>query len=239
MGSMRLDRLLKEQGVATRSELKKIIKSGRVQVDGMVCTNPGRHVDPDTSQVTVDGVLIEPRRFVYLMMNKPKGVLTATSDRHARTVLDLLPEKYRLMDVFPVGRLDKDTEGLLLITNNGILAHNLLSPKKHVPKLYVAVLDRYPGETAIEIFRKGVVINSEFTALPAELRFVSLDPVVAHVEVYEGKYHQVKRMFKAVGAEVLYLKRIRMGSLALDESLRPGDFRELTKEEMLLIGAEE
>lgn len=238
MDTMRLDRFLKEQGIATRSELKKIIRNGRVTVDGEICNDPGRHVDPEANEVALDGVTLLHRKFVYIMMNKPKGVLTATTDRHARTVLDLLPKKYRLMDVFPVGRLDKDTEGLLLITNDGALAHNLLSPRKHVPKLYEALLDRYPGEQAVEAFRKGVVISSEFTALPAELRFISLNPVIAHVEVYEGKYHQVKRMFRAVGAEVLELRRLRVGKLSLDEKLKPGDYRELTEQERNLLGAE-
>lgn len=238
MGTMRLDRFLKEQGIAARSELKKIIKKGRVKVDGKICTDPGFHVDPETSRVTLDDAPVRYSRYVYLMMNKPGGVLTATTDRSARTVLDLLPEKYRRMQVFPVGRLDKDTDGLLLVTNNGDLAHNLLSPKKRVPKLYEAHLDRYPGESAIDAFRKGVVINDEFTALPAELRFISMEPVIAHVEVYEGKFHQVKRMFRAVGAEVTYLKRLRMGQLKLDETLEPGGYRELTEEEKTLIGAE-
>ncbi|NLW02597.1 MAG: rRNA pseudouridine synthase [Clostridiaceae bacterium] len=238
MGSMRLDRFLGEQGIATRSELKKIIKKGRVKVDGRICTDPGCHVDTETSRVTLDDVPVEYSRYVYLMMNKPGGVLTATTDRYGRTVLDLLTDKYRRMEVFPVGRLDKDTEGLLIITNNGSLAHNLLSPKKRVPKLYEAHLDRYPGELAIDAFKKGVVINSEFTALPAELRFISMEPVIAHVEIYEGKYHQVKRMFKAVGAEVTYLKRLRMGQLELDEKLKPGEYRELTEEEKGLIGTE-
>lgn len=238
MGTMRLDRFLKEQGIASRSELKEYIKKGRVKVDGLVCTDPGRHVDPEANQVSLDDVPIQHSRYVYLMMNKPRGVLTATSDRHAKTVLDLLPGKYRRMEVFPVGRLDKDTEGLLLITNNGALAHNLLSPKKHVPKLYEARLDRYPGESAITAFREGVVINSEFTALPAELRFVSMEPVIAQVEVYEGKFHQVKRMFRAVGAEVVSLKRLRMGKLALDDALAPGEYRELSESEKALIGAE-
>lgn len=238
MGSMRLDRFLKEQGIATRSELKEYIRKGRVKVDGQVCTDPGRHVDPEANQVSFDDMPVRHNRYVYLMMNKPSGILTATTDRHARTVLNLLPDKFRRMGVFPVGRLDKDTEGLLLITNNGPLAHNLLSPRKHVPKLYEARLDRYPGESAVDAFRKGVVINSEFTALPAELRFVSMDPVIAQVEIYEGKFHQVKRMFEAVGAEVVYLKRLKMGDLALDEDLMPGEYRELTESEKMLIGAE-
>lgn len=238
MGSMRLDRFLKEQGIATRSELKEYIRKGRVKVDGQVCTDPGRHVDPEANQVSFDDMPVRHNRYVYLMMNKPSGILTATTDRHARTVLNLLPDKFRRMGVFPVGRLDKDTEGLLLITNNGPLAHNLLSPRKHVPKLYETRLDRYPGESAVDAFRKGVVINSEFTALPAELRFVSMDPVIAQVEIYEGKFHQVKRMFKAVGAEVVYLKRLKMGDLALDEDLMPGEYRELTESEKMLIGAE-
>lgn len=238
MATERIDKFLKDQGIATRSELKDIIRSGRVKVADRICTDPGLHIDPDKDEIFLDGSLIPYKKFVYLMMNKPKGVITATEDTRVETVLDLLPEKYRRMEVFPVGRLDKDTEGLLIITNNGELAHNLLSPKKHVMKLYEAHLDRFPGEAAVTAFREGVVINSEFKALPAVLRYIGINPPVARVEVYEGKFHQIKRMFKAVGAEVIALKRLKMGDLDLDESLNPGESRELAKNEMKMLGAE-
>lgn len=237
MPKMRLDKYLKEQGIGSRSDLKDMIRAGRVTIDGSVCKDSGQHVDSAVNTVALDGNPIGYHEFVYLMLNKPKGIITATEDRKMETVLDLLPEKYRRMDVFPVGRLDRDTEGLLIITNNGNLAHNLLSPKKHVVKLYEAVLDTYPGDGAMEVFRQGVVINPEFKALPAELRFIRReDPVTAQVEVFEGKFHQVKRMFKAVGATVLELKRLRMGDVTLDPSLAPGAFRELTATERHSLG---
>lgn len=237
MATVRIDKFLKDQGIATRSELKDIIRKGRVRVGNDLCTDPGLHIDPDIDRIFLNGSLISYKRFVYLMMNKPKGVITATEDKRAETVLDLLADKYRRMDVFPVGRLDKDTEGLLIITNNGDLAHNLLSPKKHVMKLYEAQLDRFPGESAITAFNEGVVINSEFKALPAVLRYIGMNPTIAQVEVYEGKFHQVKRMFKAVGAEVIALKRLKMGELRLDESLKPGESRELSENEINMLGA--
>jgi len=239
MAKMRLDKFLKDIGIASRSELKDIIRSGRVTINGTVCKDAGQHIETEADVIAIDGQPVQYQAYVYLMMNKPKGVITATEDNKIETVIDLLPEKYRRMGVFPVGRLDRDTEGLLLITNNGNLAHNLLSPKKHVVKLYEAVLDRYPGETAIEAFNKGVVISDDFVAMPAVLRFISTeDPVVAQVEVFEGKFHQVKRMFKAVGATVVSLKRLRMGEVALDASLKPGEFRELTEAERKVLGAE-
>jgi 16S rRNA pseudouridine516 synthase len=239
MAKMRLDKFLKDIGIASRSELKDIIRSGRVTLNGAVCRDAGQHIAAEADVIAIDGQPVQYQAYVYLMMNKPKGVITATEDNRIETVIDLLPEKYRRMGVFPVGRLDRDTEGLLLITNNGNLAHNLLSPKKHVVKLYEAVLDRYPGEEAIEAFKKGVVISDDFIAMPAVLRYLSTeDPVVAQVEVFEGKFHQVKRMFKAVGATVVALKRLRMGEVALDASLKPGEFRELTETERKALGAE-
>lgn len=171
------------------------------------------------------------------MLNKPKGVITATEDKTLETVLDLLPESIRRREVFPVGRLDRDTEGLLLITNNGIFAHNLLSPKKLVKKLYEAELDAFPGEQSISIFEEGVMLGDGYKALPATLEYLSrISPVVARIEIYEGKFHQVKRMFKAVGATVVNLKRLRMGEVWLDEALKPGEYRRLTTEEISLLG---
>lgn len=237
MPKMRLDKFLKDQGIASRSELKSFIKKGMVQVNNETVKNPGTHVDTGKDIVLLDGRPVVYKEFVYYMLNKPKGVITATEDKRLETVLDLLPENIRRRDVFPVGRLDKDTEGLLLITNDGNFAHNLLSPKKHVTKLYEAVLDVYPGNEAVKAFEEGVILDDGYKAMPAKLEFLSTEgKVVARVEVFEGKFHQVKRMFKAVGATVLELKRLRMGEVWLDETLKPGEFRELTREEILLLG---
>lgn len=237
MPKLRLDKYLKDQGLASRSEIKEWIKKGRVSINDKVEKDPGAHVDTERDQVFLNGKAIAYKEFVYYMLNKPKGVITATEDMRTETVLDLLPESLRRREVFPVGRLDKDTEGLLLITNDGIFAHELLSPKKHVTKLYEAELDRFPGDKAIKAFKQGVVLDDGYQALPADLEFVSLSPrVVARVEVVEGKFHQIKRMFKAVGATVVALKRLRMGSVWLDSSLNPGEYRELTPEEIIALG---
>lgn len=237
MPKMRLDKFLKDQGLASRSEVKEWIKKGRVRVNDRVERDPGAHVDTDRDQVFLDGNAVCYREFVYYMLNKPKGVITATEDMKQETVLDLLPEELQRRELFPVGRLDKDTEGLLLLTNDGIFAHELLSPKKHVTKLYEAELDVFPGDRAIAAFKQGVVLDDGYQALPADLEFVSLSPrVIARVEVVEGKFHQIKRMFKAVGATVTALKRLRMGTVWLDDTLKPGEFRELTKEEILALG---
>lgn len=237
MPKMRLDKFLKDQGIASRSELKDIIKKGMVQVNQETVKDPGAHIDTEKDIVMLGDEPVVYREFVYYMLNKPKGVITATEDRKMETVLDLLPERIRRRDVFPVGRLDRDTEGLLIITNDGDFAHNLLSPKKHIKKLYEAVLDVYPGKGAIKAFEDGVVLDDGYKAMPAVLEFLPTHgEVIARVEVYEGKFHQVKRMFKAVGANVLALKRLRMGEVWLDESLKPGEYRELTREETLVLG---
>jgi 16S rRNA pseudouridine516 synthase len=234
---MRLDKFLKDQGCAARSELKELIRKGSVKVNDIVVKDPGTHVTPEEDRISLNGEPVAYRQFVYYMLNKPKGIITATEDTRMETVIDLLPDDIRRRDVFPVGRLDRDTEGLLLITNNGAFAHDLLSPKKHVVKLYEAGLDSFPGDRAIKAFREGVVLGDGYNSLPAELRFLSkTEPVIAQVEIYEGKFHQVKRMFKAVGAEVISLKRLKMGEVWLDENLRSGEFRELTRQEVSLLG---
>ena len=233
---MRLDKYLKDQGLGVRSELKEKIKKGRVKVNGVVCKDPGFAICEGEDEIHLDGTPISYKKYFYYMLNKPKGVITATEDRKLPTVLDLLSEQVQRQEVFPVGRLDRDTEGLLLLTNNGQFAHNLLAPKKHIPKLYEAHLDSYPGEGAIGVFKEGVVLEDGYKSLPANLSFISCDPAVARVEIYEGKFHQVKRMFKAVGATVIGLKRLSMGQVPLDPELSPGAFRELTEEEVSLLG---
>lgn len=237
MPKIRLDKFLKDQGVASRSELKALIRKGLVQVNGTIERDPGTHVITEMDCISINGKPVIYEEFVYYMLNKPKGVITATEDKTLETVLDLLPESIRRREVFPVGRLDRDTEGLLLITNNGVFAHNLLSPKKLVKKLYEAELDAFPGEQSISIFEEGVMLGDGYKALPATLEYLSrISPVVARIEIYEGKFHQVKRMFKAVGATVINLKRLRMGEVWLDEALKPGEYRRLTAEEISLLG---
>lgn len=236
MAKLRLDKYLRDQGIATRSEIKDIIKKGRVKVNNAQVKNPGTHVNTELDIVEIDGEQIAYRKFVYYMLNKPKGLITATEDESLETVLDLFPTDIKLRNAFPVGRLDRNTEGLLIITNDGVFAHNLLSPKKKVKKLYEAVLDNFPGDEAIKAFEKGVDIGEGYVTLPATLDYISTNnPVIARVEIYEGKFHQVKRMFKAVGATVLELKRLRMGNLWLDERLAPGEFRELRDDEIELF----
>ena len=237
MPKLRLDKFLKDQGLASRSEIKEWIKKGWVRINDRVEKDPGTHVDTERDQVYFNGKPLLYREFIYYMLNKPKGVITATEDEKQETVLDLLPEQLRRREVFPVGRLDKDTEGLLIITNDGVFAHDLLSPKKHVKKLYEAELDVFPGDRAIKAFKKGVVLGDGYQALPADLEYISISPrVIARVEVVEGKFHQVKRMFKGVGATVTALTRLRMGSVWLDPRLNPGEFRELTTEEISALG---
>lgn len=225
---MRLDKYLSEMGAGTRSELKKAVRSGRVTVNGVKARDASMHVE-EGDEIFMDGERVAYEQFVYYLMNKPAGVISATEDTRDRTVLDLLEGQQR-KGLFPVGRLDRDTEGLLLITNNGELAHRLLSPKNHVDKVYFARLDAPVGETERRLFAEGLRVDETFTAMPAGLEI--LDPGnEVKVTIREGKFHQIKRMFEAVGREVLYLKRLSMGPLALDGSLPPGAYRRLTEEE--------
>lgn len=225
---MRLDKYLSEMGAGTRSELKKAVRAGRVTVNGVKARDASMHVE-EGDEIFMDGERVAYEQFVYYLMNKPAGVISATEDTRDRTVLDLLEGQQR-KGLFPVGRLDRDTEGLLLITNNGELAHRLLSPKNHVDKVYFARLDAPVGETERRLFAEGLRVDETFTAMPAGLEI--LDPGnEVKVTIREGKFHQIKRMFEAVGREVLYLKRLSMGPLALDGSLPPGAYRRLTEEE--------
>ncbi len=229
---MRLDKFLSECGFGTRTEVKRLIKSGRVEVEGISPLRPETHIDEACANVFVDGKKAHYRRFVYLMLNKPAGYISATWDKRLPTVIDLLPEEYHHFEAAPVGRLDIDTEGLLLLTNDGDLTHRLLSPKHHIPKTYIAQIQAPVKSSDIEAFRRGMDLG-DFTALPAELEIISPDePYQAKVTVCEGKFHQVKRMFEKVGNKVLYLKRVKMNNLELDPDLEPGEVRELTLEEL-------
>lgn len=234
--TQRLDKLLSNFGYGTRKEIKKAVKDGVVKVDGAVAKDSGMHVDPNASVIEINGEVLKYRKYVYLMMNKPQGVISATYDSRKRTVTDLLPERYRCFNLFPVGRLDIDTEGLLVMTNDGQLAHEILSPKKHVPKKYYALVDGYVAESDAERFAEGIVLDDGYRTLPAELHILSSgNRSEIEVVITEGKFHQVKRMFEAVGKKVRYLRRIGMGNLRLDESLEPGQCRELTVEEIELL----
>lgn len=235
---IRLDKYLSEMNIGTRSEIKTYVKRGLVTVNGVTARASDLKVVPGEDEVIYAGEIVGFESYVYYMLHKPGGVVTATEDARQETVLDLITDKKR-KDLFPVGRLDKDTEGLLLITNDGVLGHDLLSPKKHVAKVYYARIDGCVTEEDVENFRKGVKIAEDFTALPAKLKVLNVDTAAGtseiEVEIYEGKFHQVKRMFQAVGKEVTYLKRLSMGPLKLDSMLSVGAYRLLTEEEIQML----
>lgn len=308
--SMRLDRMLARLGFGTRSEIRQLVRQGAVTVNGQPVSDPGRHVQPEADEVRVHGEPVAYREKVYVMLHKPAGVVSATEDARERTVLDLLPEHLRAFEPFPVGRLDKDTEGLLLVTNDGKLAHELLSPRRHVPKTYRALIRGEVGPADVAAFAAGVELDDGYLTMPAQLSVLAAVPSARaagvwpgaaggggtapgetgdggtppgengvggmtpdetgncampddmrqaiarlasepalrrdaweqalrdgaplswiELTIHEGKFHQVKRMFAAVGKQVLYLRRVAMGRLRLDPALRPGDWRELTPEE--------
>lgn len=233
--TMRLDRFLVEMKKGSRSEVKQLIKKGRVSVDGETARSPEMKITPDVSEVFLDGEAVAYASFEYFMLNKPQGVVSATEDKHFKTVIDLI-EDARRRDLFPAGRLDRDTEGLLLITNDGKLAHQLLSPKKHVDKVYYATVRGRLPEDASSRFMEGLTLEDGTRTLPAKLEILkSGEDSEIRLTIREGKFHQVKRMFEAVGCQVTYLKRLSMGNLTLDESLAPGEYRRLTEEEIRLL----
>lgn len=233
---MRVDKFLANAGYGSRKEVKKILKDGLVQVNGVIVKDSKVHIDPTLVEVTIQGESVIYREFIYLMMNKPPGVISATEDIYDQTVIDLLESRDTFLEPFPVGRLDKDTEGLLLITNDGQLAHQLLSPKKHVPKTYFAVIEGEVTEEDRKAFKQGVILDDGYHTKPGELVILkSGKRSDIELTITEGKFHQVKRMFEAVGKKVIYLKRIQMGQLHLDESLNLGEYRDLTEEEIKLL----
>lgn len=236
--TQRLDKVLSNFGFGTRSELRRIIKDGLVKVDGVLVNDASMHVDPEASRIEVEGKLLNYRQFVYVMMNKPAGVISATYDPKLKTAIELLPPELACFDLFPAGRLDIDTEGMLLLTNDGQLAHNLLSPVKHVDKRYYALIDGVVTQDDVERFKQGVILDDGYRSMPAELEIIKTDTLYrSEIEVvlHEGKFHQVKRMFEAVGKKVIYLKRIQMGGLRLDESLKTGECRELSPAEVDML----
>ena len=232
MSLIRLDKYLADMQVGTRSEVKKLIRAGKVMLDGHVCKNADEKFDPEQTEVMAEHVLVGYAAYEYFMLNKPKGCVSATEDSRYPTVIDYITEHKR-KDLFPVGRLDLDTEGLLLITNDGALSHELLSPSKHVAKTYEAKIDGIVTDEDVDLFARGMDIGEKKLTKPAKLVILKAN-VISHVQITicEGKFHQIKRMFEAVGKPVLELKRLSMGTLTLDEALAPGEYRPLTEAEI-------
>lgn len=233
---MRLDKFLADCGIGTRSEIKKLIRSGAVVVRGIPQPKPETQIDAENAEVLLMGKPLIYRKYIYLLLNKPDGYISATWDKKLPTVLDLVPEEYLYFEPFPVGRLDVDTEGLCLLTNDGQLAHRLLSPKSHVPKIYEATIDGCVTQEDVDAFLTGVVLDDGYKTKPAELIILSSGEVSEiRLTITEGKFHQVKRMFEAVGKKVTYLKRVAMNRLWLDPTLALGAVRELSAEELQLL----
>lgn len=234
--TLRLDKILANMGYGTRKELKKIIRNGVVKINGETVRKSSIHVNPYESSIEINGEIVEYREYIYIMMNKPQDVISATYDTRHDTVIDLLDSSYLVFDPFPMGRLDIDTEGLLIITNDGKLSHEILSPKNHIPKTYYAHINDKVTKADIEKLKEGVILEDGYKALPGDLNIIeSNDISKVELTIYEGKFHQVKRMFKSLGKEVIYLKRISMGNLKLDESLELGEYRELSDEELKIL----
>ena len=230
----RLDKIISATGKKSRREVKLLVKQGRILVDGVPASAAEMKVDPAVSEILLDGENIGYQRFTYIMLHKPAGVLSAVEDKRQKTVLDLLPEELQRRGLSPVGRLDKDTEGLLLLTNDGELTHKLLSPRYHVDKVYYARVEGVLEQADCDAFAAGMTLGDGLECMPAGLEILS--PNEALVTLQEGKFHQVKRMLAARGKPVVYLKRLSMGALRLDETLLPGEFRHLTDEERNCLG---
>ena len=232
----RLDKVLANMGYGSRKDVKKFIKDGRVKVNNRIICNNEFKVNPYEDEIFLGEEEVLYREYIYLMMNKPQGLVSSTDDPRTKTVIDLLSEEYLIYKPFPVGRLDKDTEGFLLISNDGKLAHELLSPKKGVNKKYYVEVDGYVEDKYIEVFKKGVTLDDGYKTLPADLEIINGNIISkVYLTIQEGKFHQVKRMFESIGMKVLFLKRISMGPLVLDQLLDSGEYRELTKTEISLL----
>lgn len=236
---LRIDKYLADCGIGTRSEVKKYIKAKQITVNGEVVVKPEQKIDENADVICFNGQPITYEKYVYYLLHKPAGCVTAKQDNVHKTVMEYFPDEIRTKDIAPVGRLDLDTEGLLLFTNDGPLTHHLLSPTHHIPKTYYAVLNKEVPEMAVELFKNGVDIGDDKPTLPAELTILPVstyengeDVYSAELTISEGRFHQVKRMFEAVGCTVTYLKRLSMGSLTLG-NLEKGEYRKLTEEEII------
>lgn len=245
---IRIDKMLSNVGIGTRKQIKADAKSGYIKINDVIVKDSSKIMDTDKDEVKYKNETVEYVQYIYLMMNKPAGVVSATEDKYDETVIDLLDEKDKFYEPFPVGRLDKDTEGLLLLTNNGELAHNLLSPKKHVDKVYYAEVCGTVTDDDVKAFEDGVTfLDDGYKTMPAKLEIIETDNSVilndseeshtskCYITIKEGKFHQVKKMFQAVNKRVIYLKRMSMGAISLDETLELGEYRHLTEEEMQLL----
>lgn len=237
MAKLRLDKLLSDQSSESRGDLKKEIRKYGVKINDQLIKDPGKIIDTEQDVVIFRNREVTYNQFIYIMLNKPAGIVSAVTDDRDKTVIDHIKDVYPRKDYFPVGRLDKDTEGLLIITNNGQLAHQVLSPKKHIPKKYYVEIDGEIGVKEIESLEKGVLLEDGYLTKKAKAELIESkdDYSSIYLTITEGKFHQVKRMIKAVGFEVSYLKRVAMGSLELDSDLNKGDFRELTDSEVTLL----
>ncbi len=233
----RLDKVLSNLGYGSRKEIKSIAKKGKVTVDGVVVKDSSVQIDPEKSKVEINGERIEYKKYVYLLMNKADGYISATFDKFDPTVVDLLEPEDAVFSPFPVGRLDKDTVGLLLLTNDGELNHRLISPKNHVDKVYYAHINKGVNEKDQRAFKRGITIDDGYKCLPGKLEIIKSEEEFSEVlvTIHEGKFHQVKRMFEALGKKVTYLKRIKFGPIDLDEELEEGQYRELTNEEIDIL----
>lgn len=231
----RLDKIIASQGQHSRSDVKKLVKQGRITLNSSCIKSADIKIDPDSAIIAIDGKVLNYKKHIYIMLNKPKGVISATEDPTQPTVIDLVPKEMHREGLFPAGRLDGDTTGFVLITDDGDFAHRILSPKNHIIKTYIATLQREVTADDIAAFRNGIELKDGTMCLEAEITPIPGSVPKAQVKICEGKYHQVKRMFAALGNKVLELKRIKMGELALDENLPEGQCREITVEELVLI----
>lgn len=233
----RLDKIISNLGYGSRKEIKIIARKGLIEVDGVACKDSGMNVDPEKSVIKINGEEILYRKYIYLLMNKPSGVVSATTDSKDDTVIDLLEVEHQVFEPFPVGRLDKDTVGLLLLTNDGELNHRLIAPKWHVDKVYFAKIDKKVTEKDQKAFKNGITLDDGYKCKEGNLEIISATDEGSEVKVtiQEGKFHQVKRMFEALDKNVTYLQRIEFGGLKLDETLEEGEYRELTEEELALL----
>ncbi|WP_352416938.1 pseudouridine synthase [Clostridium tertium] len=233
----RLDKVLSNLGYGTRKEIKQVVRKGLIEVNGEIVKDNGMQIDPEVDKILVNGEEIFYRKYIYLMMNKPDGVVSATFDNRDETVIDLLEIEHQVFEPFPVGRLDKDTVGLLLLTNDGELNHRLISPKWKVDKVYYAKIDKKVTEADIKKFKNGITLDDGYTCKEAKLEILESSDSGSEVmiTIQEGKFHQVKRMFEAVDKSVVYLKRVEFGTLQLDKDLEEGEYRELTEEEVAIL----
>ena len=233
----RLDKILGNLGYGSRKEIKQAARKGIIEVNGVIVKDSGMQVDPETDKIFVNGEQVFYRKYIYLMMNKPDGVISATFDNRDETVIDLLEVEHQVFNPFPIGRLDKDTVGLLLLTNDGELNHRLISPKWKVDKVYYAKIDAKVTERDIKKFKEGITLDDGYTCKEAILEIIKADEEESEImlTIQEGKFHQVKRMFESLNKNVTYLKRVEFGTLKLDEELEEGEYRELTEEELEIL----